>query len=61
DRMNNHINETAIEASHQTKLGNHIKVGIYKSMYSEGVISNTELIRFIELIEKQKRGSKECH
>ena len=52
DRMNNHTDETAIEASNQTKFENNIKVGIYKSMHSDGVMSKTELIRFIGLIEK---------
>ncbi|MDE5772241.1 MAG: hypothetical protein K2N27_03570 [Ruminococcus sp.] len=55
---NNQIKETAIEASNQAEFKTLIKIGVYKSLYSEGVISYSQLMA---LMEKQKRGSMKCH
>lgn len=55
---NNQTGETVIEASNQTEFKTLIKIGVYKSLYSEGVISYSQLMA---LMEKQKRGSMKCH
>ena len=59
DRMKkNQTKNTAIETSNQPEFRTLIKIGIYKSLYSEGVISYTQLMT---LMEKQKWGSIKCH
>lgn len=55
---NNQTGETAIEASNQAEFRTLIKIGVYKSLYSEGVISYAQLMA---LMEKQKWGSRKCH
>ncbi len=55
---NNQTKETAVEASNKAEFRTLIKIGVYKSLYSEGVISYSQLMA---LMEKQKRGSMKCH
>lgn len=55
---NNQTGETVIEASNQAEFKTLIKIGIYKSLYSDGVISEAQ---FMELMKKQKWGSRKCH
>ena len=54
---NNQTKETAVEASNQAEFRTLIKIGIYKSLYSEGIISYAQLMA---LMENQKRGSMKC-
>lgn len=50
-------NTTVLKASNQSAFNTLIKVGIYKSMCSENLISQAQLKR---LIENQKEGDKVC-
>ena len=50
--------EAALEASDPAAFRLLLKIGIYKSMHSKGMISQTQLFR---LIEKQKQGNIICH
>lgn len=50
-------NEAVLEASNQSAFRLLIKIGIYKSLYSKGVISQTQLVK---LIESQKRSNGVC-
>lgn len=49
--------ETVLEASDPAAFRLLLKIGIYKSLYAKGVISQTQLVR---LIEHQNRGNREC-
>ena len=53
----NQTNEAFLEASNQTAFKLLLKIGIYKSLYSKGAISQMQLVK---LIENQKRGNKVC-
>ncbi|MCM1316447.1 MAG: hypothetical protein NC244_13885 [Alistipes senegalensis] len=54
----NQTNTTVLEASNQPAFKALVKIGIYKSLYSEKLISQTQLKK---LIDNQKEGNEVCH